>query len=206
MLVWLSMPVVVLITLQATVAKAYANWAVTAYVAGTILAVWLLYRLWPKGLRLSLTINGIASLLFPLATIFPQQLLLPNGDELMKRYLGRAEVSREAAALANQAGTDIIVTDNRDMVADLFYTLRDASYRIYARAPAGLPESYYEQGIRPARRDRRQGAFPDRRSPGLRGRNARSAEELAADRRLLQGQDALYLQSLGHLPGTLRPV
>lgn len=119
MLVWLSMPVVVLITLQATVAKAYANWAVTAYVAGTILAVWLLYRMWPKGLRLSLTINGIASLLFPLATIFPHQLLLPNGDALMKRYLGRAEVSREAAALAAQAGTDIIVTDNRDMVADL---------------------------------------------------------------------------------------
>jgi hypothetical protein len=101
--------------------------------------------MWPKGLKLSLTINGIASLLFPLATIFPHQLLLPNGDELMKRYLGRAEVSREAAALAAQAGTDIIVTDNRDMVADLFYTLRDATYRIYARAPAGLPESYYEQ-------------------------------------------------------------
>ncbi|MGO8127008.1 glycosyl transferase, partial [Rhizobium ruizarguesonis] len=76
------------------------NWAVTAYVAGTILAVWLLYRIWPKWLRLSLTINGIASLLFPLATIFPHQLLLPNGDALMKRYLGRAEVSREAAALA----------------------------------------------------------------------------------------------------------
>ncbi|MBY3167746.1 ArnT family glycosyltransferase [Rhizobium laguerreae] len=145
MLVWLSMPVVLLITLQATVAKAYANWAVTAYVAGTILAVWLLYLKWPKGLRLSLTINGIASLLFPLATIFPHQLLLPNGDALMKRYLGRAEVSREAAALATQSGTNIIVTDNRDMVADLFYTLRDAPYRIYARAPAGLPESYYEQ-------------------------------------------------------------
>ncbi|MGO8271824.1 glycosyl transferase, partial [Rhizobium ruizarguesonis] len=84
----------------------------------------------------------IASLLFPLATIFPHQLLLPNGYALMKRYLGRAEVSREAAALAAPAGTDIIVTDNRDMVADLFSTLRDTSYRIYARAPAGLPESY----------------------------------------------------------------
>ncbi|MGO7874230.1 glycosyl transferase, partial [Rhizobium leguminosarum] len=79
--------------------------------------VWLLSRIWPKGLRLSLTINVIASLLFPLATIFPHHLLLPNGDDLIKRYLGRAEVSREAAALSAQAGTDIIVTDNRDMVA-----------------------------------------------------------------------------------------
>ncbi|MGO7273584.1 glycosyl transferase, partial [Rhizobium ruizarguesonis] len=82
-------------------------------------------------LRSSLTINGMASLLFPLASIFPHQLLLPNGDALMQRYLGRAEVSREAAALAAQAGTDIIVTDNRDIVADLFYTLPDTSYLIY---------------------------------------------------------------------------
>ncbi|QWW68355.1 glycosyltransferase family 39 protein [Rhizobium sp. WYJ-E13] len=145
MLVWLSIPVVLLITLQATVAKAYANWAVTAYVAGIVLAVWLLHRLWPKGLRTSLTINGVACLLFPFATIFSHQLVLPNGKEVMERYLGRAEVSREAADLAAQAGAGIIVTDNRDMVADLFHTLRAAPYRIYARPPAGLPDSYYEQ-------------------------------------------------------------
>lgn len=145
LLVWLSVPVVVLITLQATVAKAYANWGVTAYVAGVILAVWLLYRLWPKGLRISLTINGIISLLFPFATIFSHQLLLPNGDEVMKRYLGRSAVSLEAGELATQAGTSIIVTDNRDMVADLFHTLRDKPFKIYARAPDGFPGSYYEQ-------------------------------------------------------------
>jgi lipid A galacturonosyltransferase RgtD len=145
MLVWLSMPVVLLITLQATVAKAYANWGVTAYVAGIVLAVWLLYRLWPRGLRISLTINGVACLLFPFAAIFSHQFVLPNGKEVMQRYLGRAEVSRQAADLAAQAGTGIIVTDNRDMVADLFHTLRDAPYKLYARPPAGLPESYYEQ-------------------------------------------------------------
>ncbi|WP_454848164.1 ArnT family glycosyltransferase [Rhizobium binxianense] len=144
-LVWLSMPVVLLITLQATLAKAYANWGVTAYVAGIVLAVWLLYRLWPKGLRISLTINGIATLIFPLVTIFAHQVLLPNGDEVMKRYLGRSDVSREAGALARQAGTGIIVTDNRDMIADLFYTLRDEPFRIYARPPEGFPDSYYEQ-------------------------------------------------------------
>ena len=144
-LVWLSIPVVLLITLQATIAKAYANWAVTAYVAGIVLAVWVLYRLWPKGLRTSLTINGIACLLFPFATIFSHQLVLPNGKEVMERYLGRSEVSREAADLAAQAGAGIIVTDNRDMVADLFHTLRDTSYKIYARPPADLPDSYYEQ-------------------------------------------------------------
>ncbi len=145
MLVWLSIPVVLLITLQATVAKAYANWGVTAYVAGIVLAVWLLYRLWPKGLRISFTINGIACLLFPFAAIFSHQLILPNGKEVMQRYLGRADVSRQAGDLATQAGIGTVVTDNRDMVADLFHTLRGTPLKLYARPPADLPESYYEQ-------------------------------------------------------------
>lgn len=145
LLIWLSVPVVLLITLQALIGKAYANWAVTAYVAGTILAVWLLHRVWPKGLRVSFAINGTASLLFPLAAIFANQLVLPNGTEVMKRYLGRSAVSREAADLARQAGTGILVSDNRDMLADMYYTLRDEPLKIYARPPAGAPDNYYEQ-------------------------------------------------------------
>ncbi|MDM9619028.1 glycosyltransferase family 39 protein [Rhizobium sp. S96] len=144
-LIWLSVPVVLLITFQALIAKAYANWAVTAYVAGTILAVWLLNREWPKGLRISLGINGVVSILFPLATVFAHQLVLPNGAEVMKRYLGRSEISREAGDLARQSGTTIIVSDSRDMLADMFHTLRDQPLRIYARPQAGAPDNYYEQ-------------------------------------------------------------
>ncbi|MBW9112064.1 glycosyltransferase family 39 protein [Rhizobium cauense] len=145
LLIWLSIPVVVLITLQALVAKAYANWGVTAYIAGTILAVWLLERLWPKGLRLSLAINGTASLLFPLAAVFAHQLVLPDGNEIMKRYLGRSEISREAGELARQSATSIIVSDSRDLLADMFHTLRNDNVRIYAKPPVGAPDNYYEQ-------------------------------------------------------------
>jgi 4-amino-4-deoxy-L-arabinose transferase-like glycosyltransferase len=145
LLIWLSVPVILLITFQAVVAKAYANWAVTAYVAGTILAVWLLHREWPKGLRVSLAINGFASIFFPLAAVFAHQLVLPNGDEAMKRYLGRSAISRKAGDLARQSGTTIIVSDSRDILADMFHTLRTEPLRIYARPPAGAPENYYEQ-------------------------------------------------------------
>lgn len=147
LLVWFSLPVVFLITLQAFVAKAEANWGVTAYVAGTVLAVMVLSRLWPKGLNISLGIGAVASILFPLATIFAHQLVLPGGNEIMKRYLGRAEISREAAELARQAGTATIVTDNRDFVADMFHTLRNDPMKIYARAPVDFPKSYYEQNF-----------------------------------------------------------
>ena len=65
--------------------------------------------------------------------------------DMQRVATGYRDLSREAGALARQAGTGIIVTDNRDMIADLFYTLRDEPFRIYARPPEGFPDSYYEQ-------------------------------------------------------------
>jgi 4-amino-4-deoxy-L-arabinose transferase-like glycosyltransferase len=147
LLVWLSMPVVLLITLQALLAKAYANWAVTAYVAGTILAVWLLHKSWRNGLWISLAINGLVSILFPVATIFANELVLPGGKEALQRFIGRAEVSRMAADIAGKAGLTTIVSDNRDILADMFHTLRDQPYHLYAKPPSGFPNSYYEQQL-----------------------------------------------------------
>jgi hypothetical protein len=105
----------------------------------------LLHRVWPKGLRVSFAINGVASMLFPLAAIFAHQLVLPNGNEVMKRYLGRSDVSREAGDLARQVGTGIIVSDSRDILADMYHTLRNEPFKIYARPPAEAPDNYYEQ-------------------------------------------------------------
>lgn len=144
-LFWLSMPVVLLLTLQGVIGKAYANWAAPAYIAGVLLSVWWLHDRWKAGLWISLAINGLASVAFPLVTLYPEAVRLPNGVPVMKRYLGRSELSLWAADAARKAGLSVIVTDNRDMAADLFHTLRDHPVTIYARAPAGFPGSYYEQ-------------------------------------------------------------
>ncbi|AVA20297.1 MULTISPECIES: glycosyltransferase family 39 protein [unclassified Rhizobium] len=147
LLVWLSVPVVALITLQALFAKAYANWAVTAYAAGTILAVWLLHRLTKKGLVVSLVIGSVVAFLLPVLTVFAYDIKLPNGDLVMKRYVGRSAISLEIADIAAQANTSTIVADNRDILADLFYTLKGKPYHIYARNSGGFPKSYYEQNF-----------------------------------------------------------
>lgn len=144
-LFWLSMPVVALITLQALTGKAYANWAALGYVAGVLLAVWWLVDRWKTGLWISLAINGFATIAFPLITAFPEAVRLPNGNPVLKRHLGRSEISIWAADAARKAGLSVIVTDNRDMIADLFHTLHGQPFSLYARAPAGFPGSYYEQ-------------------------------------------------------------
>lgn len=144
-LFWLSMPVVALITLQALTGKAYANWAALGYVAGVLLAAWWLADRWRPGLWIALAINGLATIAFPLITAFPEAVVLPNGQPVLKRHLGRSEISLWTADRARNAGLSVIATDNRDMVADLFHTLRGQPFTLYARAPAGFPGSYYEQ-------------------------------------------------------------
>lgn len=144
-LFWFSVPVVALITLQALTGKAYANWAALGYVTGVLLAVWWLIDRWKTGLWISLAINGLATIAFPLITVFPDAVRLPNGKSVLERHLGRSEISLWAGEAARKAGLSVIVTDNRDMVADLFHTLRTERFKLYARAPIGFPGSYYEQ-------------------------------------------------------------
>lgn len=145
LLFWLSMPVVALITLQALFAKAYANWAVCAYSAGTILAVWLLYRLTKKGLVTSLIIGAVVAVIIPVLTVFALEVKLPNGDLVMKRYVGHSIVSLEIADIATAAKLPDIVAQDRAVLADLFYTLKGKPFRIYARNFGGFPRNYYEQ-------------------------------------------------------------
>ncbi len=145
MLFFLSVPIIALISLQATVAKAYANWAATAYVAGTVLAVWTLRRVWPQGLKWSLLLNGTVSCLVAMAPIAAYP-LSKAGATVMDRYIGRSKISSDAAELARTLLLRDIVSDDRDILADMFYTLRDRGFSLYARGkPGGAPRSYYDQ-------------------------------------------------------------
>ncbi|WP_027486223.1 ArnT family glycosyltransferase [Allorhizobium undicola] len=141
----LSWPIVLAIVFQALMSRAYANWAATAYAAGTMLAVFYLFTHSPRWLRASLVINTLAALLFPLMTVLAQDVRLPNGKPVLARYLGRAELSRQIGETATRVGAATIVADNRDILADLFHTLRNEPYTVLARTQGGFPRNYYEQ-------------------------------------------------------------
>ncbi|WP_406721235.1 glycosyltransferase family 39 protein [Thioclava litoralis] len=136
----LSIPALAVVLVQALLDRAYANWAVGAYFAGTILAVSVLA---PRWRRIAVAVNLVPCVLLPVLT-----LLAPwpevGGKPLLQRYLGRAELSKAALSLAHSAGLPL-VSDNRDVLADLFYQGRDGQVPIYAVPPEGRPRSYYEQ-------------------------------------------------------------
>lgn len=135
------LPVLLIVSAQALLKDAYANWAATAYFAGTLLAVAALPELWRK---LSLLVNGAICLLLPVLTLMPSLSL--NGEwPLLQRYLGRASFSEQVMAQAIAAGGVPVVAGRRDILADLFYTGRDSGLMFYALPPKGRAMDHYQQ-------------------------------------------------------------
>lgn len=137
-----SLPIVAIVCVQALLSRAYANWAASAYLAGTLAVIpWLLrnHRAW---LIAGFAINGALSLILPLATTVPE-LLQRNGQPLLNRYIGRTEMTQDILQTAETAGLSTIVAADRDILADLFYTARNSDIRIFALSPQGRAPHHY---------------------------------------------------------------
>ena len=137
-----SVPAVVVVSVQALLDRAYANWAASAYFAGTIAAVARLAER-PRLLVLSLVVNGAICLVLPVLTLMPG-LTFGRDEPLLARYIGQADLSRQIIAQAEFSGLPV-VADRRDVLADLFYTGASSEVRVYAPRPTGRPRNHYEQ-------------------------------------------------------------
>jgi 4-amino-4-deoxy-L-arabinose transferase-like glycosyltransferase len=135
-------PAIVIVSGQALMDRAYANWAASAYFAGTVVAVAVLV-LRPRLMRASLVTNGVIALVLPVLTLMPE-LTLGRSEPLIARYLGQAALSRQVLDLAKQNAVPVVAA-RRDVLADLFYTGQGAGVAIYAVPPKGRPQNHYEQ-------------------------------------------------------------
>jgi len=148
-----SAPVLLLVCGQALLSRAYANWAVATYFAGSLIAVpWLLDR-FPRLLRASFVANGLIALALPALTVLAPW-PAPGGKPLLARYLGRADLSHEIIALAQKSGVGVVMAAEREVLADLFYTGSGSGLVFRAPAPDGRPRSYYEQNFAVSSADR----------------------------------------------------
>ena len=136
-------PMLAAIALQALLSRAYANWAAPAYLAGTVAVVlWMMPR--ARGwLAAGLALNAAICVAVAVVVTVPRQLPDTVRAATMDRYLGRVELSRAILAEAEARGLDTIVARNRDVLADLFYTGRDAPQTFRAVPPEGRPPHHY---------------------------------------------------------------
>lgn len=139
----MSLPVFLLVTGQALIAGANANWAAVGHLGAVVLGIALLarYRGW---LTASFAINLAITLALPVTTLFADSLHVGH-DLLLSRYVGRADVSRKAAEIARANGLGTLVSGDRSLLADFFYTLRDSGLALYAEPVAGFPPHHYAQ-------------------------------------------------------------
>lgn len=137
------LPPLAVVTVQALLGTAQANWALAAYFAGTVLAVQVL-RGHSRWLIASFGLNAVVCLGLPLLTIFTA-LTFPNGKPLLDRQLGRVQMSQQIIALAHQNGDLPVLAMPRDILADLFYTGAGSGLTFYAPRPNGRAQNHYEQ-------------------------------------------------------------
>lgn len=137
-------PAIAIVALQALLAKAYANWAVSAYFGGTLILVSFLAARAAILLHWSFAINAVLCLSVPILTALGPSLVTSGGQPLLARYLGRADLSRQIIAAAKGRASTVVAAD-RDILADLFYTGRDSGLTFRAPPSEGRPRNYYEQ-------------------------------------------------------------
>ena len=140
------LPVLVLITLQALLSRALANWAAVAYPAATILLTALLLRQRPRLFRISLGLHLCAALVIASAPIFAPTLARlgePTSNPLV-RVLGWRELAERAERLMAAQGAKAILTDNRELTAELLYYLRDTQIPIAVWPRGPIPRDHFE--------------------------------------------------------------
>jgi 4-amino-4-deoxy-L-arabinose transferase-like glycosyltransferase len=137
------LPALIVVTVQAVMDKAYANWAASAFFAGTIIAVVALSSR-PRLRAAAVAINATICVILPLLTLMPEA-RFGRASPVLDRYLGRADLSRQLIAAARAQGNLPIVADSRDVLADLFYTGAGVGIAFHAPPQTGRPMNHYAQ-------------------------------------------------------------
>ena len=136
-------PPLLLITIQAMLAGANANWAVAAIPpAVVLLAGWLVGRgIWLATIVISNT--GLAAIVLVSAAIGSLGIITPPSDPL--RHLRGWEIhAGDITEFAGQHQAQVVVTDRRRTAALLTYMLRASPWPVTINDSDGVPSNYYE--------------------------------------------------------------
>ncbi|WP_420861996.1 ArnT family glycosyltransferase [Algirhabdus cladophorae] len=137
-----SIPIVLLVCMQAVLSQAYANWAAAAYLAASVVVLPVLLS-HKYLLILSFAINGALSVLLPLAVVNADKFSIDGRSLVMARYVDIEKMSLDIFEVAEQNSQSLIVARNRDVLADMFYTLRDKPLIIRSTPPKARAANHY---------------------------------------------------------------
>ncbi len=145
-----TLPVLLVITAQAFVSRAHANWAAVAFVAGTLLVTSTLLRLaQDRWLSRSLVLHLGVLAMFAIGTAAAGRFTVPVVGDPFQRLLGWKGIAAEAEKtlqLARSAGKPYraVFADDRSITAELLYYMRNEPTPIRAWSAGPRPLDHYE--------------------------------------------------------------
>ncbi len=124
-----ALPIIVIVTAQAFISRAHANWAAPAYVSATVLVVAMLVREGRHWLTASYGISATVIVALAIAVAFAGQFALPGGRDPFARTLGWQALAEATQARLDRARREghpfaAVITDERATTAELLYYLR----------------------------------------------------------------------------------
>lgn len=147
LLISFSLPVLLLISFQAVMSKAFANWAATAFPAATILVSELMISrvpaIWSK---LSLGLHGLVFAVLAVAVAFaaPGQLPLAPAQNPFNRMWGGSEIGEAMRRELAKGDYDYVLSDGRKRTSTLIYYLREREERVITLRGDGPPSDHFE--------------------------------------------------------------
>lgn len=140
-----SLPILILVSLQALLSRAHANWAAAAYPAATILVTFVLLRDgWVRLFRFSLALHLLVAVVMVVSPAFAPWIKLPGGLDPFSRQLGWRETAGAVRDELARQPYDEILTEDRQVTAELLYYLRNTTVPLTAWLAADYPQDHYE--------------------------------------------------------------
>ncbi len=150
LLLGFTLPVLVVVTAQALLSRAHANWAAASYIAATILVTATMLRDLSWGwLRASLALHLVLIAGLGLATATAGSIAWPGIGDPFARTLGWKNVAQATAVVlaeARVAGRPFgsVIADERALSAELLYYMRHDPTPLLAWRTSGKPNDHYE--------------------------------------------------------------
>jgi hypothetical protein len=143
LLLGFALPPLIVICLQAFISKANANWAMATYPSLVILVTALALR-WQKVWILKTSVAGHAVVGLMMVALSINMALADSigASAAFKRHRYWAEQAEELSKAA--AGYDIILVDDRELMGNLLYYMRDRNTDIYAWDLNRRVDNHYE--------------------------------------------------------------
>lgn len=125
LLLALTLPIFAIVTLQAFISRANANWAAPAFVALTILfTAWAMRRSNTLALKANACLNAAIAILLGALAMSPALVAAIGQENSVKRLRGWEEAGQTIVTLAASAPFDAIMSDDREDMASLLYYTR----------------------------------------------------------------------------------